>query len=1060
MDEYFDSNKIFKKINKDARKWQIIIICLTVGIMMLSMILFILLNYYHAGGSELFWKVPLIYSGIIIQLIMFLIAPTKIGQYFKLIELILFQFKKDVTFTMSYFFRATIRTLLSLSIFMIVSFLPAIILIINDQFNSIDYAQYSGTFLITVFIVFLCCYGVILLPHILALKIGKKENVYIYWFYFLKGRLSDSGYSLLIGVPLLLLTSILIILTTWAYQLKPVLEKIDPGKKEISITNKQTTKFGHNMVYEVFKDNNRKNLLYEKEYIKSSNFLEVDRFGLLLSSFGIWLSIIMIFIGDILKNYQQLYTVFEEYTSHILRERILVGNKIRFILIGYGRMNKRTMIHIIKTILRYEDTEKKPLSNFEMVIDREYNLRIVPREVAVIDNNKNVFEETRFDQNCGIEYGFVNSGGLVLFEERKNPNEAALATFGILGDGKSLASLKLAGMDHSEIIIQASSEADMGINLHRLLKNYPFAEKPILITTVEDSSNYSYLEQSNELPIFPLHPGITEGNGLGSRLFMLIMKLTNNTLSLGNCPFIIISGTGKTTYYVLKQFVILAWVLGQSKEYLKIFLKNRLTVLTMDKHIRENHSKENESNDIWQCDFGHDLNFEIPVILRSPENLNLFFEKYNNDNLQDNGIVFAVISENFYEELNVLQHIKQYAGEQNGIKKLAIISSVENDLLHRYESVIMPFKKVMKELLEEKGFPHKTEDLVIKRDLLTGSQITSLMDCLYTKQPNTGIRRNFPSAKTTEQGKQSKNAGVIAICAENSPGVLVSTLTMISGMKGLKPVAGAKYIPSFYYSYSFKVSEYDQKWPQTFIFRGDCFLSKMGNEYNGNSHICGININGTDSFMKEYCEVFKRKLMNIKMDTSCGYHPTCPVSAHHYLTKELDSEAKGSKNGTNKTKPDKYSDILATVKIWADQDDTPGALAMAIADFLLLGADSTTNGIENMSSVMNIVYESCNLCSSSNKLIMRFYAKSSSLNDENIIKNREKLMDRSNIIGLKIKLNQNADEKWKAYFELLKDYMNSVSDSQYDPIKLDDEFQLFKQSRRDTPGSRAFFDRL
>lgn len=85
--------------------------------------------------------------------------------------------------------------------------------------------------------------------------------------------------------------------------------------------------------------------------------------------------------------------------------------------------------------------------------------------------------------------------------------------------------LKLADYDSSKIIINTSSDNDMGLRLKMLVERESLSAKgskqlqqnlPSIITTVEDSSIYSFPESENRVTMFPLHAGIIEGNSIAT----------------------------------------------------------------------------------------------------------------------------------------------------------------------------------------------------------------------------------------------------------------------------------------------------------------------------------------------------------------------------------------------------------------------------------------------------------------------------------------------------------------------------------------------------------------
>ncbi|MBK7030786.1 MAG: hypothetical protein IPH45_16950, partial [Bacteroidales bacterium] len=90
---------------------------------------------------------------------------------------------------------------------------------------------------------------------------------------------------------------------------------------------------------------------------------------------------------------------------------------------------------------------------------------------------------------------------------------------------------------------------------------------------------------------------------------------------------------------------------------------------------------------------------------------------------------------------------------------------------------------------------------------------------------------------------------------------------------------------------------------------------------------------------------------------NCGrFNERCPNSSYNKLEKRVDTNV--SRQLDSKVR----FENLATIKIWADGDDIPGSLALCLADFLMLGAEIRQNSY-NRTSVFNVIYEYCSLCS-------------------------------------------------------------------------------------------------
>ena len=770
-------------------------------------------------------------------------------------------------------------------------------------------------------------------------------------------------------------------------------------------------------------------------------------------------------------------------------------NTITHILIGYGRLNKRSLVQLIKNQIKQKnEVEKNLMNEFELIIDRQFELRFISRKTVVIDINSGVFEEIRKDTNSGIEYGFVNSGELAISEEHPQFKIQQMGTFGIIGDGSELAIQKLAGIDNADLIIHASSQENIGFKLKILLEEQISRNKPVLITTVRDSASYAYLETKNNLAIFPVNPTMTEGLAIGSRLFMILYKLhkinslkENNKLFDGKVlPFIVFLGRGKAVYYAIKQFFVNA--LANDFGSVEDFIHENFMVVSDDPQLKSQSKSDENNNHYWKCELGHKKRIApvlFPIAPDTYDNIKFVMDdlqqksalKEDNNSGKTNeskeqnikpfnsvfytpGIIFVVIPFEPHEGLRITYNVKQAISDYGNIKT-TVLASVESQYLQGHKASVASLLPNFKLLLGDTGFPYKAIDLIIRKDVVSGSQITSLMECLQKEKADDTVISNN---KCTVE-KIPVKTGVIAICADNYPGVLAETICLISGISGLKPTVNSKYIPSFYYSYSYRVTDNDQKWDDTFIFRGDCMLTE-GSITVGLSRLNDISMNGTKDFLEKYTDYYKSKVSYHRNAIECGFHPSCPVSSNSTVTMQNGDKEKASNESCEKSlskntvNPEKISDILANVKIWAEKDSIPGSLAVALSDFLMLGADLQLDAEINRTPILNIVYEASNLCTMPNMLTMRFFTKEADIEREEILYERKKLMDRSNIIGIKIKLSNKADDYWKEHFKQLKDYTNNFCDTQYDSFEMKDEFHLFRKQIRDVEGARAFFDTL
>jgi len=1055
MEKIFDAEKALATYNRQARVYFVFGICLMYFLILTSILIV-------AGRSEdvSFLQSLKLHAGFVAVTVFFLISNTRFGHKHHLQNRILFRRRRPKSFTMSYFVRASLRAFSSFLLFFLIAFIPLIIMVCTQQPDLGYYAKNLGLLLVVASVSFFVCYGVIMLPNLIETKTGKKKYKYIYWFYFIKGRMTTSGFTLYIGIPIFLIIVALSVFATHTFnEVNQCIIPAELGSDEYMIKS-------------------------IRSYINSKNILEIERFSLLVTSFAIWLSMLSILISDILRNYLRLNAVFEDYTSYLLRERLLYSADVSHILIGYNNLIKRSLIQLIKNIVSDREASTKPSNYFELVIDRQFDLRFISRKTAVIEPDSGLFEEFRKDTHSGLKFGFFNTGELSLRDRNVDYKIPEMATFGIVGDAGDVSIMKFAGIYSAELVINASDQVNMGFDLKRMLEEYRTDQKPVLITTVKDSASFSFLEMNNKLAVFPLNPLMTEGIALGSRLFMFMNKYCNKFNidydKPEKLPKVIFLGRGKSVYYALKQFTVNALATHVEKSSIKKLIHENFVIVSDDVHLQHHVEEDKHEQLHWLCELGHgktispklshmapDYYDSIKIALKLAHNEKAgaetadSMEKPAGDQFNEHAnrnVIFVIAPKHTHEGIRITYNVKQLICEHPNYKS-SMIACIELKWINAFKEIIKNIQAHLVANVGKQGFPKQIDDYIIKKDVAAGSQISSLMECLNKEKPDAAYRRFYDKKQQIKVAK----TGVIAICANDLPGILLETLGMISGISGIKPSVHCKYLPNFYYSYSYRLGNYDPKWHDTFIIRGDCYLSSFEEEdlTKRQSHLNGLSMNGTQAFMDTYGSFMKTEIYDKGGHSGCGFHPLCPVSNNNAVCANTPCETKSGhapklQQDANKT----VSPILASVKIWADYDSVPGSLATALSNFLMMGSDMHLQAEEDDRPLMNIVYEQCNACTQENLLTMRFFTKEADLTDENVRRNRLKLITKTNIIGIKIRLSATADKAWKDYFERLKLYTLEQSGYHFEAIEFDDELQLFNREIRSLDDSRAFFETL
>ena len=707
-------------------------------------------------------------------------------------------------------------------------------------------------------------------------------------------------------------------------------------------------------------------------------------------------------INDVMKDYNRLYKCFEDYTTYQLQSKFNSNNNIKQIIIGFGNLSK-ILCGFIFPFLYIKNKKEliRPLRYFEIIIDKDYNLRILPRGIIIVEKDKEIFEELRTNNNNGFTYGFFNGLDILSIngEENKIPKEIAL--LGVCGNGANISLLKDIGFDNAELVINTSSDLDMGLKLKKIIDVNQFVneKKPTLISTVEDNTSYSFLEADNLTSIFPLHTGRTEGSAIGNRLFMYYNNLLYNNF---NEKHIVLIGTGYSIYYTIETFRRVLKVF-EDEGTVKNIIQNSLTVFTNENSIVSESDKIG-NNYFWNLVFTDGENYKIKLENLDPLKFSNIIKTYNiianTFNNNSGEIIFVITTVKILDTLRITDLIKQLAGLYNKVNIQVLVSSAF-EINKEIKKIIEKLPTFNKKRI---GYPQDISDIVIKKNTIIGSQIISMTGCTSSL--------SFHSGKDERMNNFS---GELSICCKDQPLSYISALLLISKLIDKDITFKTNHIiPSFYYSYSYPLKRIDEKFKNTFVFRADTYLTS-NNNFIQNNPIDSYYINSGKSSKDEINDVLNSILLPYSLKDCGHYTQRCSICTNNTLSKE------GS-NITHIKNIDRIND-LATIKIWAEEDTIPGSLALCIADFLMIGDQISMKLVEN-TKILNIIYENCTLCNLENKIIARLYAIVEEL-DKELIGKIEKLLKTRNIRAIKIKTaNKIENSKWDDYCKTLLKYLN------------------------------------
>jgi len=851
-------------------------------------------------------------------------------------------------------------------------------IIIDKSLYVKELNKFSGLIIVFSTFILVFIYGVVVLPKMISKKIKIEEHKYFYWFHFLKGSLINNPFSILC---ILLYFIISIVICVYLY-------------------------------------------FHEMDIHSPLNGYQ---FGTIISLISLWLTTGLIIAQNFLNSYWEIFQTYEKYASHILRERILHGGKFQYNLIGLGNLGKVICGSLLyQNVMQYIE-KKQPLKLFELIVDRNLNIRLIPRDVIVIEKDQMLFEETRVEQESGLIYGFANGKEMVLLDKYvsiKSDDKKVdhLAVFCISGDGGYLPSLNLANYKRNKVIFNTSSDPDMGLKLKLIFdkKNINVKETtnelPVVISTVEDSSTDSFLENNNNNDsqnYYPLHANQIEGNSIAVRLFMVIRNIIENNKTFNdtnNDVFIFLLGSSKTLYYILLNLRYYLKLILKEEEKLKDFFEKNICVVTDESLIINECDKLNVLNQHnWNILFDNNISYKIPLVYETPTKFHSINNAYNwvKNEITDRNLVplFVYSTKQPHDAIRICQHIKQvqHIGE---LEYLGIVASVTDEIINSIEYLLKDYPPLKIFFRKYPGFPAEVNDIILRKSRIISNQIISISNCL---RDNDNI------------SKESINRypGKLVFCLPNESGALARMINDISGLVGFKWSDFEFKYPSFFnnYSYTFRSEKFvDYK---MFVFRGDAFLSELSKENTQ----CTKIVNNYKGYGDDiFIDRLNQHLSYVQSNKMTDYYNTkCPLSQY--------SNCSSSNNDEQIVNNNLNDSDFATIKILANYDDLPGSFGLALSDILMAGKDLKFNDGVNNDSIAEIAYHNSSLCLDPTKTICRLYVQFKDVNQQltnaSNTKNDEMFKKRP-IMGIKIKPSR-VNSGWIQYAENLKTYFLSMN---------------------------------
>jgi len=840
MDSRQTIRKIISSENREIENNYRRLIFIYIG---LTVALIVLYNYLFLKESE---------SGIQILMLTFIppnatiilvliLSIIKWKNYLVFRFIILLNNNKDRYHTNTYFMRIIGRAFFS-SVFCLASITSGIIALFLIK-NTFLPAKSFGFVAVYYSIVFFFIYGILVLPRLISFKTNKSENIYFYWFQYFKSMMVNSPLGMYLSAVLFVIISASVVFLSFTYTAVVAADGTE-----------------------------------NKHFFEIKDFFRTDIYGMAITILGLWLATFILIISDFLKNYIRLYKCYEEYTTHILRQRIIEANYINYIVIGIGNLGKIVGGFLAAEMLKIhkDKHEKHPLALFECFIDRDFEIRVIPRSMIFIEKNISLFEETRLDNESGLTYGFINGNDLSYENNEYRTMPPELAVFSINGDGGYLPMLDLADFSTSKIIINTSSDPDLGFKMKMLVDTQvKTPKKPIIITTVEDSSTYAFLEDNNDVTIFPLHAGMTEGNSIATRLFAMFIKINGGLNPSNKKVRLFIAGSGKTLYYSLYSFINILQQFFSLVE-VKSFIETNLIIVTNDEELLSESVKEKTGTDFpnryqWVIRLMKNDIFKLKLVFHDPAGFHGLYNafewvkddfKTTNTDFNKYEYIFLLSTRKNHDAIRTCQHIKQLADTYQ-LKSCGVLASVTLDVYRLIEEQLNAFGQLNTFLRKNRRFPGEVKDIILKKNLIIGRQIISIAECFREKDYFDDRKAHY--LKNTSQPHEPIT-GELAMCINEAPGTFSQILARLGGLSEPEIPARRKLVPSFYNNYTYTLNTPAGDLKNTYIFRGDVSLISTGSNKSEPLVIDSYKPNGSDAFnakvSKLVTELFHDALKN------------------------------------------------------------------------------------------------------------------------------------------------------------------------------------------------------
>ena len=817
-------------------------------------------------------------------------------------------------------------------------------------------------------------------------KTGKKfknEEIYIYWYNFLK--------SLILENPLILLSAVL-------FASLSISSFILRGKGDIS----------------------------DRHFIYSVAF------------YSFWFASLTAIVSPFFTRIRILNTTFANFTSHRLGNAILSNINDHIVVIGIGTLGSQLIencfydIHpegynadsICPNSDKHICLERKDISDYDLIINNELELQLISRRIVIIEKN-----DLRFSNLYKI--GENKTVGLYNIADSHKLNISLMCVY---GNANKNTILSLARCENSQVIVNTAPDSKLSLYLSI---SFP-AQK--LILSVNSATAFEFLTSTTyDRAIYTIDIQQVEGIAVSQMIFCWAYTNISNNLSaiaktsktdkdfkkklseslrwnmkdesvsklkkkivLGGKDKILIAGNGSYIYYIIQSlWMTLKFTVGLNDKEINELLEKKLIVLTSDEKIKKEIKKEireeikvkkgeknvfksqekiNKTTKINTWSFypirdrntqvvvsyletkdrkDRDSQIRIPIYFKDILNFDSYLDIFKENKL---GLIVLMND-------NSLDAVKMFTEVANASEILTnsstrvlrpphiMVYSLATDEIF-LEAVFKKYFAFNIKRIEKVGFPSQLmKESRISKDYISSNQVASMLRSLYI---NKHLENSFDSP-----------IGEIIFSAIQKPGALAYLVSKLCGLQ-FKSNRRTVKIPNFIYYFSTEMNIYRD----TFIFKGTAKLEDLNSNDTFEDSIRYCFLNCDEKYRNSMEEVIFRNLnlssrkdkINLnqrKYDSGMFTHyPISSILKHPAIHNDIlnlrrrlhvsTTQPLPCINKDRRIKDLEVTDFLmifniAKFCVWAEGEETPGSYASILAN-LALGSIAPLSYLNNAQS--------------------------------------------------------------------------------------------------------------